>query len=504
MTVIFPILQTQIQNSSQNNNNVIIENNTSTRTHHDISEIYILPHDSMQFIDPYNTTVVFQKADNTQNLLNFTVASSNISSLYNFTSSVEPQKHEIQFSNKINYNISDQVDNLTYSNEINKQKSVLTADELELPPNFEITSSLKNYATVNVLEPIPTQISYNIGTESVGVDESIKNTESMTLEETSLISEIEKTSNIFDTITNANILSQKDKFVEDLFGTNDENFNSIFIEPKGTIEKDSNFIYPEVDLVDLNKQIRTTEAIEMSLVCEEETPSQWIDVMSLARNTTGLYEPPSIDENPLSAIPTAIQSYIDIESPKSTQNYQNNELYMFNESYALSEQTEKEIEGVIKETFEKINAQKSNLEVLKHPEEKLNNKNENLLKNLTAEANICSCTDCKCGPENTCNSDDTCYAAKNGNQSNRKVFDEPKSNFGLVQSVSNKNLGSKGCCDKNKSNTCSCTGQSDTECCIMVCLKSLDRLRYALSLANKCCSLQSLVKSFSSETCCNK
>lgn len=490
MTVIFPILQTQI------------ENNT-----HDISEIYILPHDPMQF-DSYNNTVVLQTThDNTHssnnNLLNFTVPSQNI--IYNFTEQNKLNFNQIQ--SKI-YKISDQdhiienastnineqpifnnLNDIVFTND--KQKNVLTASELELNPSFEITSNLKNYATVNVLEPIPTQISYNIGTESVGVDESIKNTESMTLEESSIISEIEKTNNIFDTISNANILAQKDKFVEEFFGTSDENFNSLFIEPKGTIEKDSNFIYPEVDLIDLNKQIRTTEAIEMSLVCEEETPSQWIDVMSLARNTTGLYEPPSFNENPLSAIPTAIQSYIDIESPKNTLNYQNNELYnMFNDNFVLNEQTEKEIEGVINETFKKIDGNKDNLELTNKENCNRRNRNENLLKNLTAEANICSCTDCKCGPDNTCNDDDSCYSTKNSIITQNKV-------------ILNESKGSK-CCEKS-SVSCNCTGKTDTKCCVMVCLKSLDQLRYALSLANKCCSLQAIAKTFSSESsCCNK
>lgn len=330
---------------------------------------------------------------------------------------------------------------------LNVDNPVMTASELELN-NFDTTADLKNYATVNVLEP--QQISYNIGTESVDADEPLKNTESMNLEESSIITEIENPNlNLFDT---KNLENQKVDFNIELLA-NDENFNKLFSSPP----------HEKEELVDLNKQIRASEAIEMSLVCEEEIPSQWIDVMSLAtsQNTSDLYEP--LNENPLSAIPTAIQSYIDIKSPK---NY-NNEFFMLDNNF----ESEKEIEGVINDTIKEINAQKD------YFEEKTRNTNENLLKNLTAEANICSCIDCKCGPENSCNQDDSCYV---------KVT-KPKE---------------KNCCSKNIS--CSCSGKMDTQCCVMVCLKSLDQLRHVLSLANKCCSLQSLTMGFNAETCCKK
>lgn len=536
MTVIFPIIQSQITDPSQN---VLIPQSDTQ----DISEIFILPHEPMQ-LEPYgNNTVVLRRAGETQplnnNLLNFTVSSRNITALYNLTaeqsklfningiqskiykvsdqgriitnevnessqikgfSVTNPMKTNQPFGSKKIFNnnslTNDQTGTYTFTVD-SQENDVLTANERELNPNYEITADLKNYATVNVIEPIPTQISYNIGTESVDADEPLKNTESMTLEESSVISEIENPDNIFDTINNTNILdSQKDTFVEEFFReTNDENFNSLFIEPKGIIEKDSNFIGPKIDLIDLNKQIRTTEAIEMSLVCDEEIPSQWIDVMSLAtsHNPTDLYEPSLLNENPLSAIPTAIQSYIDIKSSKSTSNYKNSELYMFNtENFEFNrEQTEKEIEGVINDTIKEITAQKEllNSNAQKVIDNKTRNTDENLLKNLTAEANICTCVDCKCGPENNCSQDDSCYLKNTVVDNARLVVKDQKK---------------ENCCGKSVS--CNCSGKTETECCVMVCLKSLDQLRHVLSLANKCCSLQSLTKSFSSssDSCCNK
>lgn len=509
MTVIFPILQSQITDLSQN-------------VTQDVHEIFILPHEPMQLAS-YSNTVDLQRHNIhfNNNLLNFTVSNA----LYNLTAEQNKQLNVNDVQSKI-YKVSDQGSNqdkvYTVTNHLKtnqqienkkiynntlpinqsgiypytaeQQNYVLTASELELNPKYEITADLKNYATVNVIEPIPTQISYNIGTESVRVDEPLKNTESVSLEESSIISEIENTNNILDTINTARILqNEKDKFVEDLFGsTNDENFNSLFIEPKGIVEKDSNFI-GNTNLIDLNKQIRTTEAIEMSLVCDEEIPSQWVDVMSLAttQNPTDLYEPPLIDENPLSAIPTAIQSYIDIKNQKSTPNF-SNDLYIFNDqNFTFNQQTEKELEGVINETIKEINAQKQLLDntVQKDINNKTINQNENLLKDLTAEANICTCVDCKCGPENSCNDDDSCYPKNTATDNAISVIKHQKK---------------ENCC--NNSVSCNCSGKTETECCVVVCLKSLDHLRHVLSLANKCCSIQSLTKGFSNniDTCCKK
>lgn len=505
MTV--PILQSQITDPSH----VLI----AERDTQDISEIYILPHEPMQLESYSNNTVVLPRADTHpfNNLLNITA-------LYNLTATEQSKLFHMNGIQSKIYKVSDQgrltsadktftnshhmKTNQPFGNKNNnsltsdqntftitvddQQNFVLTANELELNPNYEITADLKNYATVNVIEPVPTQISYNIGTESVDADESLKNTESMTLEDSSIISEIENSNNIFDTINTSNILqNQKDnnKLVEEFFEqTNDENFNSLFTEPKGIIEKDSNFIPPKTDLIDLNKQIRTTEAIEMSLVLDEEIPSQWIDVMSLAstQNPTDLYEPPLLNENPLSAIPTAIQSYIDIKSPESLTNYQSNELYMLNrDNYEYNrEQTEKEIEGVINETIKEINAQKELLNnKTQKVTEKQRNTNQNLLKNLTAEANICTCVDCKCGPDNSCNQDDCC--SKNSLVEHKKPVKEQKK---------------ENC--RSKPLNCDCNGKTEkADCCVMVCFKSLEQLKNILSLA-KCCSLQSLTRGLTS------
>lgn len=312
---------------------------------------------------------------------------------------------------------------------------VLTANQLDLETElgFEQTDHLKNYATVNILEPI-NHVSYNIGTENVDTDEPLKNTETGVLQDGSVISEIENAAgSLFDALNN-NCTQDvaKVNFDMSLFGPED-NFAGLFTD--GTQQNVSS----EANLVDLNKQIGANEAIEMSLVCEEEIPSQWVDVMSLAAAQP--YEPP-IEENPLSAVPTAVQTYMDMQTPE----------------YGLIANVESE---------------------------KRRN-SDNVLKALTAQAEICTCSDCKCGPDNSCNGDDAC---------------------GQVPALQSK------CCGSNENIVgCSCSGpmgNNGAACCVMVCLRSLEQLRQVLSFTNKCCSLQSLAVGFGNTTpasgvCCNK
>lgn len=448
MTVIFPLLQ------SEHSQNLLFT--TGSRDTSAPALLLMPPNDNggatctspgitTDIYHPFTQSKIYTVSDQHRTLYAYdyqTKTFVNQSGDYNQDGYRANQSDDFNTSENLNFNQSHylKTKGSNYSGIFNLEldNPLVTASELELN-NFDTTADLKNYATVNVLEP--QQISYNIGTESVDADEPLKNTE-LNLEESSVITEIENPN------FSKNIENQKVDFNIELL-TNDENFNNLFATFKN--QKD--------ELIDLNKQIQASEAIEMSLVCEEEVPSQWVDVMALAtsQNSTDLYEP--LNENPLSAIPTAIQSYIDIKSPKNYELFNN---YNF--------ENEKEIEGVINDTIKEINAK----EFL---EEKTTNTNENLLKNLTAEANICSCIDCKCGPENSCNQDDSCY-------------------------VKDKSMKiDKGCC--NKTVSCNCSGKNDTQCCVMVCLKSLDQLRHVLSLANKCCSLQSLTMGFNTE-CCKK
>lgn len=428
-------------------------------------QIYILPHDAS-----YNTPQL-DSYTNTESLLQFPVSTDSQNSFYNL--------------------LDDQA----------SVGNIAVASQSEVVPSFEITNELKNYATVNTLENIPNQISYNLGTESVDADETINNTESGTLENSSIITEIENSGiNMFDMVlNNKNMLELKVPQFDVNLLTN--------ATPQSNL-----FQNKPADLVDLNKQIRATEAIEMSLVCEEEVPSQWIDVMSLAssQNPSNNFEPLLINENPLSAIPTAIQSYINIETPLTNvpQDENTSELYT-DFQYTIEEhqnilnkqKMDSEIDGVINETIKKISKESNTSELqpeilyilADNPEtERNHNKNTDLLKNLTADVNICKCIDCKCGSENDCNSKTSGESCCSSNST------QTTHNY-LKPAVEDTNTSTKkSSCNKfNLSSNCECAPpqqnqNNNSQCCVMVCLKSLDQLRHVLSLANKCCSLQSI------------
>lgn len=575
----FPLIQNNTNNSEQS---VLLNNNTQLDSAQ-LSKIFILPHVESMLTETYN--------DNTHNT----------SSLDNFVR----DNSYVNTENMLNFPVTNQ--NSLY-NLLNDQVNIAIASQSEFVPTFEITNELKNYATVNTLENIPNQISYNLGTESVDADETLNNTETVGLEESSIITEIENSEiNMFDIVMNKNMLELKvpnfdvglltDDTTENI--TNNVSNSVDMFTQKQITNTDSNAaetsVQPEPkqldeqlvnnDLVNLNKQIRATEAIEMSLVCEEEVPSQWVDVMSLAtsQNTSNIFEPPLLNENPLSAIPTAIQSYINIEIPqhnvlndRKRPASDNGNLFSGTESlqYMISDNTsmnydfsdkpqeENEIDGVINETINKITEQKQvNNDNIQMPNEHtgnidFNNQTEifyilpntnntdillsektysagrNILKNLTADANICRCVDCKCGTENNCSQGfgDSCcskdnYAADSAisttthnTKTDKQVCNNSQSNVSAAMNITPPCSGvdkstKQGCCNNNNSKqgtglkcNCSPNVSNNAECCVMVCLKSLDQLRQVLSLANKCCALQSLTMGFTNQadTCAKK
>lgn len=226
--------------------------------------------------------------------------------------------------------------------------------------SVEMTNELKNYATVNTAEPISTQFSTYIGTENIenGKEGETLNNVEMELEENSIITEIENAGiDIYDINLN-NRSDSLPSFDVDMFE------NSVFDGKEPPKAKSPNIKILDVqnivpnqiistpyqlgpDLIGLDKQIYMPEALEMSLACEEENPSTWIDAINLLNHQpVNVYEQP-LNEVPLTAVPTAIPSFINIE-----QNFKTAE--------------------------------------------------NNVLKNLTADADICKCIDCKCDPFNNC------------------------------------------------------------------------------------------------------
>lgn len=359
---------------------------------------------------------------------------------------------------------------------------------------FEIASGLKNYATVNTADPIPTQLSYNIGTENIenGKDGETLNDTQMALEDNSIITEIENAAiDLLGMERNTLPEPTANTFDVEMFGNEQAELITNAYENKGNkspnvkIISVQNIEPPENQDI-LNKQVYMPEALQMSLACEEETPSTWIDVMNLM-NMNPVYEQLTTMENPVNALPTTIQSYIDLETPQA-----NLAEPQLDSSYYL-------------ENADYLHEKGSNM--------------NNVLKDLTADADICKCVDCKCDPYNSC------HGCNQTSESDKKLKDQSTigkdcTNSSLrIQTETGNTCCSSKPCNSNKSCNC-CSTNSYTpvvqqhssncskkgeNCCVVVCLKSLDQLRQMLAVANGCFNFQNLnIGCVKSELCAIK
>ncbi|KAJ8931087.1 hypothetical protein NQ314_016051 [Rhamnusium bicolor] len=520
--------------------------------------------------------------------------------------------HQINFDNIYNNFSYTPTDNLLSSTYINENT---TENDLNLPieaqtkakfasvieEEFEMANGLKNYATVST-ENVPIQLSYNIGTENIenGKDgETLINDTQVELEENSLITEFENAGiNLYD-ITLSNETENTHNNFSMFSNMYDSNENVKVNSPKVKIISVENIppqatessTVPNVDSnlqindnsVNLNKQIYTPEALQMSLACDEELSSAWVDVVNYASNTSqaNVFQE-NVNENPLIAVPTAIQSYLNLPPVQSNIPVsQSTDLLSDTDLLDSTTNLLGEVDNVIRKT---------------------GNTDVNLLKNLTAEANICACKDCKCdavnncqnctGPEvniytnynsqedqskdnNSCSRQNFANNSSNSkccnnnaqdfvnipaqtnccsSNSNKKITseqampaccnDRPSSsqNYGIISKSSGccggnssnnsfETAPKSGCCGSNSTSSnqsfvgsanlissvnqalsgnvkSGCSGSSNAmkiikasnknceqkgdDCCVVVCLKTMDQLRQMLNLATGCSGFQSL------------
>lgn len=323
-----------------------------------------------------------------------------------------------------------------------------TAIETEPPPKyaavteeqFEIANRLKDYAAV-ATENIPLQLSYNIGTENVEDGKEgetfIENIKAE-LGQNSLITEFENAGiNICDIENPSETVG-----FNPVFNSNQEvkvsspKVNVINVQNitlSNPLTTSNSTISLNNDSVSLEKQIYNPEALQMSLACDDEIPSAWDDVLTYETNASqmNLFKE-NLNENPLTAVPTTIQSYINLPLlPISASIDINNDInnstnLMQNGSFTGSE---------------------------------CGNTNANLLKKITAESDICSCNDCKCTSYENCQN---CQGNENTCEGQHARFSQNPNNTSVLIPIASQS----SCCDtKNISSNCSSNVSPKSSCC---------------------------------------
>ncbi|KAG6795991.1 serine/threonine-protein kinase [Apis mellifera caucasica] len=146
----------------------------------------------------------------------------------------------------------------------------------------------------------------------------------------------------------------------------------------------------------LNSNVITTtqsEAIELAIASEEEIPSPWIDVMAMA--TPSALRRQSWSE--LNAFPTAVHSLVDLVEPEPYPLQIENQLQPLQQVDNINLVDVENINTCIEvRRYQESNNEKQNEDNIKVK------KNRNILQEITAEADICKCIDCKCDHQQNC------------------------------------------------------------------------------------------------------
>ncbi|XP_072765804.1 uncharacterized protein [Anoplolepis gracilipes] len=201
-----------------------------------------------------------------------------------------------------------------------------------------------------------------------------------------------------------------------------------------------------------------SEAVELAIASEEELPSPWIDVTALA--TAPALRAQSWSE--LNAFPIAVHSLVDLVGPEpypleidsqlpSMENLRN--INTVNAEHILAN-TE------IVQCQKAADYEPKNINNIKNKRD-----NRNVLQEITADADICKCVDCKCDNLQNCQTRTNSPVTEITKKDTIKIVDD------FVSSLQS------GCSCNTESGGCD-------SCCVVICLKTLQQLQKVFS---NCC-----------------
>ncbi|XP_015519653.1 uncharacterized protein LOC107224199 isoform X1 [Neodiprion lecontei] len=165
-------------------------------------------------------------------------------------------------------------------------------------------------------------------------------------------------------------------------------------------------------VVDRTKNNWHSEAVELAMASEEEMPSPWIDVMALASAPSLRAE----SWSEFNAFPIAVHSLVDLVGPEPYPLELGSEL-QHNVNLAAAVNASGNIAVVSGGAHNEKNSSKTT--------SRRNTINRNILQEITANADICKCIDCKCDYLKNCQN---CFLA-----APRNVEQNTKTNNGAVK-----------------------------------------------------------------------
>lgn len=241
---------------------------------------------------------------------------------------------------------------------------------------------------------------------------------------------------------------------------------------------------PMLDITDTNQNDNNeSRALELALATEEERQSPWIDINSLTNEITEkIIATPAI---PIvqtesnwsgSALPTAVQSLVNLLGPEPypLEIERNHEKTPIPETVSLVD-----TENLTNDNAEIITnytKYQSNTDSIQRDINE-SNISRNVLQDITSDAGICKCSDCKCKSktENCTNHLGNDVQRNNKLKKHDQINDDDDNNKQLnitdiITTLKNK-------CRCNNQNSCG-------SCCVVICIKSFQELQEEL---NNCC-----------------
>nr|XP_023021739.1 regulatory protein ADR1-like isoform X1 [Leptinotarsa decemlineata] len=396
----------------------------------------------------------------------------------------------LNFDN-IYYNLTSTAPDNLLNNGYNVSQNASEKYAAVVEEEYEMANRLKDYATVTT-ENIPLQLLFNIGTENVEngkEDETLINDVQVELEENSVISEFQNLSEI-----NAGTDPQNSMYLSNNNARVDTaKVGFISVENILLQANPGNDQLTGETVTTLDNELYLTESFGLSLPSDSEMSSQWTDVNQPDINFVGNYQ----ENNNGSSLPSSLiglQTYPDAshaQIPLDITDDLNailgvssdvNETTSSNLTLGATEQNCKDCGSA--QSCETENNQRGSS--LNDPQATLLNNNAPLCEqNKGNSFNIQPAA----GSQNT--TSNSCCSGGSTCHSKCSVSNSSSQSLSQDTSPTSECLGTTNAVKMIMANNPSCREKADN-CCVVVCLRTMDQLKQMLSLATGCSGFSTL------------